>query len=184
MIKIIGALDKRGSQLSNALRFNSISNFPASISSFEIMPISEILAFFSWKTEQISREIIGFQSKISPRESSIWTWIKVRWKFGKLFGLMLPILKSWSFQQTFFEFQSVSSGTNNILQKLTSRVENSRISLSGRNRLQVKIGLSKCIFCLITCLTQTLKVYSENSHISDTKNNGYNVFFSQTDYKK
>ena len=87
MIKILGALDNRGSQLSYALRFNSISNFLASISSFEIMPISEILAFFSWKTEQTSREIIRFQSKISPRENSIWTWIKVRWKFGRFLVL-------------------------------------------------------------------------------------------------
>ena len=54
MIKIIGALDKRGSQLSYALRFNSISNFLACISSFEIMQSSEISAFLD---EKLSKSV-------------------------------------------------------------------------------------------------------------------------------
>ncbi len=45
MVKILGALDRIESQLSNAPRIKSISHFLASISSFEIMHFSEITHF-------------------------------------------------------------------------------------------------------------------------------------------
>ena len=58
------ALDIVESKLSYALRFNSISNFLACISSFEIMPFSEISAFLaeklskSLKISEISRSVM------------------------------------------------------------------------------------------------------------------------------
>ena len=71
-IKILDALDRRGSQLSNASRFNSISYFLACISSFEIMPFSAISTFLTEKLSKPVRKIAGIQSKICPRESSKW----------------------------------------------------------------------------------------------------------------
>ena len=44
--KILRAFDRRGSQLSDALRFKSISHFPTSISSIEILPFRKIETFF------------------------------------------------------------------------------------------------------------------------------------------
>ena len=65
MVKILGALDRIESQLSNAPRTKSISHFLASISSFEIMHFSEILTFLcknvaNSEKEEISIKDIGW----------------------------------------------------------------------------------------------------------------------------
>ena len=69
---IFCALDRIESHLSNAPQFNSISNFLACISSFEIMPFSEISAFLDEKLSKSVKFQEVYQSRIWVSEMSLY----------------------------------------------------------------------------------------------------------------
>ena len=93
-IKILGALDKRGSQLSNTLRINSISQFLACISSFEIMPFSAISTFLAETLSKSVRKLQDFNRRYAREKAQ------------------------YGFPTEDFVFKSVSDGRTNFQKKL------------------------------------------------------------------
>jgi len=65
--KIGGACDRTGSEVPNAPRFKSKSNFPTDISSIEIMPFWENIGIFRPNSKPFGPR--GFQSKIYSLEN-------------------------------------------------------------------------------------------------------------------
>ena len=81
MVKILSALDRIESQLSNAPRIKSISQFLASISSFEIKHFWEISTFLCRNATNSEKEEISIKDVAcyEPNWGALKDWDTIRW---------------------------------------------------------------------------------------------------------